>query len=149
MDVRVSWTVKKAERWRIDAFELWCWRRLFIISWTPKRSNQCILKEIRPECSLEELMLKLKLQYFGQELTHLKRSRCWERLKSGAEGGDRWWDGWMASLTQWTWVWVKSGSWWWTGRPDMLQSMGLRRFRHNWVTEQNWLKQQQHVNKQK
>ena len=72
------------------------------------------------------------------ELTHLKRPWCWERLKVGGEGNDRGWDGWMASWTQWMWVWVNSGSWWWTGRPDMLQSMGSQRVRHDWVTELNW-----------
>ena len=90
-----SWTVKKAER-RIDAFELWCWRRLLRVPWTAKRSNQLILKEISPEYSLEGLMLKLKLQYFGhlmQKLTHWKRPWCWERLKAGGEGDDRGWDG--------------------------------------------------------
>ena len=73
-----------------------------------------------------------------EELTHLKRSWCWERSKIGGEGDDRGWDGWMASLTQWTWVWVSSGSWWWTGKPGVLQSMGSQRVRHNWVTELNW-----------
>ena len=108
-----SWTVKTAERRRIDAFELWCWRRLLRVPWTAKRSNQSILKEISPGCSLEGLMLKLKLQYFGhlmEELTHWKRLWCWEGLGAGGEGNDRGWDGWMASLTQWTWVWVNSGS---------------------------------------
>ena len=97
--------------------------------------------EISLEYSLERLMLKLKLQYFGhlthlksQELTHLKRPWCWERLKAGEED-DRGWDGWMASPTQWTWVWVDSRSWWWTGRPGMLQSMGSQRVRHDWATE--------------
>ena len=76
-----------------------------------------------------------------EELTNLKRPWCWERLKGGGEGDDRGWDGWMASLTQWTWVWVNSGSWWWTtGRPGVLQFMGLQRVRHNWVTELNWVK---------
>ena len=98
-----SWTIKKAEHQRIDAFELWCWRRLLRVPWTARRSNQSILKEISPVCSLEGLMLKLKLQYFG----HLMRStdsleRCWERLRAGGEGDDRGRDGWMASLTQWT-----------------------------------------------
>ena len=73
-----------------------------------------------------------------EELTHLKRPWCWERLRAGGEGDDRRWDGWMASLTGWTWVWVNSGSWWWTGRPGMLQSMGSQRVRHNWVTDLNW-----------
>ena len=110
-----------------------------LLDW--RRSNQSILKEISPECSLEGLMLKLKLQYsvtWCKELTHLKRPWCWGRLKTGREGDDRRWDGWMASLTRWTWVWVNSGSWWWTGRPGVLQSMGLQRVRHDWVTELNW-----------
>ena len=118
-----SWTIKRAECRRIDAFELWCWRRLLRVPWTARRSNQSILQEISPEYSLEELMLKLKLQYLGtwcEELTHWNRPCCWERLKAGGEGDDRGWDGWMASLTWWTWVWVGSGSWWWTGRPGML-----------------------------
>ena len=86
-------------------------------------------------------MLKLKLQYFGpwcEELTRLKRPWCWERLKAGGEGDDREWDGWMASLTQWTWVWVNSWSWWWTGRPGVLQFMGSQRVGHDWATEVNW-----------
>ena len=74
-----------------------------------------------------------------EELTHLKRPWCWERLKAGGEGDDRGWDGWMASPTQWTWVWASSGSWWWTGRPDVLQSMGLQRVGHDWATELNWI----------
>ena len=122
-----GWTIKDAEHWRIDAFELWCWRSLLRVPWTARRSNQSILKEISPRCSLEGLMLKLKLQYLGtwcEELTHLKRLWCWERLRAGGEGDDRGWDGWMVSLTWWTWVWVNSGSWWWTGRPGMLWSMG-------------------------
>ena len=104
---------------RIDAFEPWCWRRLLRVPWTARRSNQSILKEINPGCSLEGLMLKLKLQYlatWGEELTHLKRPWCWESLKAGGEGDDRGWDGWMASLSQWTWVWVGSRIWWQTGR---------------------------------
>ena len=124
-----SWTIKKAERRRIDAFELWCWRRLLRVPWTARRSNQSILKEISPGRSLEGLMLKLKLQTLAtwcEELTHWKRPWCWERLRAGGEGDDRgWgWDGWMASPTRWTLVWVDSGSWYWTGRPGMLQSMG-------------------------
>ena len=73
-----------------------------------------------------------------KELTHLKRPWCWERLNAGGEADDRGWDGWMVSPTQWTWVWIDSGSWWWTGRPGMLQSMGLQRVRHNWATELSW-----------
>ena len=139
-----SWTIKKAEHQRIDAFELWCWRRFLRVPWTAWRSNQSILKEISPGCSLEGLMLKLKLQYFGhiisigQILTHLQRPWCWERLKAGGEGDDRGWDGWMASPTQWTWVWVNSGRWWWTGRPGVLRSTGLQRVGHDWETELNF-----------
>ena len=124
-----SWTIKKAEYWRIDAFELWYWRRLLRVPWTARRSNQSILKEVSPEYSLEGLMLKLKLQYLAtwcEELTHLKRPWCWERLRAGGEGDNRGWDGWMASPTQWTWVWVNSRSWWWTGRTGMLQSQGRK-----------------------
>ena len=105
--------MKKAECQRIDAFELWCWRRLLRVPWTARRSNQSILREIRSECSLEGLMLKLKLPIIwppnAEKLTHLKRPWCWERLRAGGEGDNRGWDGWMASLTQWTWVWVNSG----------------------------------------
>ena len=136
-----SLTVKKAERWRIDAFELWCWRRLLRVLWTARRSNQSILKEISPECSLEGMMLKLKLQYFGtscEELTHWKRLWCWEGLGAGGEGANRGWDGWMGSPTRWMWVWVNSGSWWWTGRPGVLQFTGSQRVRHDWATELNW-----------
>ena len=136
-----SWTIKKSECQRIDAFELWCCRRLLRAPWTARRSNQSILKEISPGCSLEGMMLKLKLQYFGhlmQRVTHLKRLWCWEGLGAGGEGDDRGWDGWMASLTQWTWVRVNSGSWWWTGRPGVLWFMGSQRVGHDWVTELNW-----------
>ena len=105
-----NWTVKKAEHWSIDAFELWCWRRLLRVPWTERRSNQSILKEINLEYSLEGLMLKL--QYFG----HLMwRANSWEKtlMLGKTEGrsrrGSRGWDGWMASLTQWAWIWVNSG----------------------------------------
>ena len=106
-----SWTIRKAEHWRIDAFKLWCWRKLSKVLWTARRSNQSILKEIILDYSLEGLMLKLKFQYFGhlmRRVDHWKRSWCWERLKAGREGGNRGWDGWMASPTQRTWVWVNS-----------------------------------------
>ena len=131
-----SWTIKKAECWRMDAFELWCWRKLLRVPWTARRSNQSILKEISPKCSFEGLMLKLKLQYLAtwcKELTDWKRPWCWERLKAGGEGDDRGQDGWMA----WTWVWASSGSWWWTEKPGKLQSMGSQRVRHDWETELN------------
>ena len=131
-----SWTIKKAGHWRIDAFELWCWRRLLRIPWTARRPNQSILKEISPEYSLEELMLKLKLQYFGhlmQRAAHLKRPWCWERLKAGGEGDDRGWDGWMVSLNQWTWVWVSSGSWWWIGKPGVHGVTKSRTLLSDWT----------------
>ena len=121
-----SGTIKKSECQGIDSFELWCWRRLLRVPWTAT-SNQSILKEISPEYSLEGLMLKLNLQYSGhrcKELTHWKRSWCWERLKAGGEGDNRGWDGWMASPTQRMWVWVNSGCWWCTGRPGVLRFMG-------------------------
>ena len=136
-----SWTVKKAEHWRIDAFELWCWRRLLRVPWTARRSNQSILKGMSPGCSLEGLMLRLKLQYFGHlmwRVDSLEKTLMLGGTGAGAEGNDRGWDGWMASPTQWTWVWVNSGSWWWTGRPGVLQFMGLQTVRHDWATELNW-----------
>ena len=99
-----SWTIKKAEHWRIDAFELWCWRRLLRVPWTARRSNWSILKEISPEYSLEGLMLKLKLQYFGHLLRRtdsLEKTLMLGRLKAGGKGDDRGWNSWMASPTQW------------------------------------------------
>ena len=95
-----SWTIKKAERWRTDVSELWCWRRLLRVPWTARRYNQSILKEISPEYSLEELMLNLKLQPFGHSMWRtdsLKKTWCWERLKAGGKRDDRGWDGWMTS----------------------------------------------------
>ena len=134
--------MKKAERRRIDAFELCCWRRLLRVPWTARRPNQSILKEISPGISLEGMMLKLKLQYFGhlmRRVGSLEKLWCWEGLGVGGEGDDRGWDGWMASLTRWTWVWVNSGSWWWTGRPGMLRFMGSQsRTRLSSWTELNW-----------
>ena len=117
-----SWTIKTAERQRIDAFELWCWRRLLRVPWTARRSNQSIMKEISPGISLEGLMLKLKLQYFGHLMWWVDSLE--KTLMLGGEGDDRGWDGWMASLTRWTWVWVNSGSWWWTGGLACCDSWG-------------------------
>ena len=133
-----NWTVKKAERRRINAFELWCWRRLLRVSWTARRSNQSILKEISPGISLEGMMLKLKLQYFG----HLMRrvDSLEKTLMLGGIGGRRrevrqrmrWLDGITDSMT---WVWVNSRNRWWTGRPGELRFMGSQRVGHDWVTE--------------
>ena len=122
-----SWTVKKAERRKIDAFELWCWRRLLRVPWTARRSNQSILKVISPGCSLEGMMLKLKLQYFGHlmwRVDSLEKTLVLGGIGSRSRRGG--WDGWMASLTQWTWVWVNSGSWWWTGRLVCCSSRGCK-----------------------
>ena len=130
-----SWTIKKAEGWRIDAFKLWCWRRLLRVPWPARSSNQSILNEISPECSVEGLVLKLKLQYLAtwcKERTHW----CWERLKAGGEGDDRGWDGWMASPPQWSWAWVNSRNWWWTGRLACCSPWGCK---ESGMTEQlNW-----------
>ena len=130
-----------AEPQRIDAFELWYWRRLLRVSWTARRSTQSILKETTSEYSLERLVLKPKLQYFGHLIQRAdsleKKPWCWERLKAGGEEKDRGWDGWMASPTQWPRVWVNSGSWWWTGSPGILQPIGFQRLGHDWATEPN------------
>ena len=136
-----SWTIKKAEHQRIDVFDvfkLWCWRRFLGVPWTARRSNQSILKEISPKYSLEGLTLKLKLQYFCHlmwrtdllEKTKMqgkiedRRRRGWQKM--------RWLDG---ITDRWTWVWAGSGSWWWTGKPGVLQSMGSQRVGHDWGTE--------------
>ena len=133
-----SWTIKKIEHWKIDVFELQCFRRFLRVLWTTRRSNESILKEINPEYSLEGLMLKLKLQYFGHLM---ERANSLEKtLMLGKTEGMRrdednsGQDGWMASPTQWTWA--NSGRWWRTGKPGMLPFMGLKRVGHDWVTEQ-------------
>ena len=132
MDVK-SCPIKKAEHQRIDTFKLWCWGRLLRVPWTARRSNLSILKEINPEYSLEELMLKLKLQYFSHLMQRAdsfeKTLMLGEWLKAGGDGDDRGWDGWMASITQWIWVWGNSKRQWRTGKPGMLQSMGSQRVR--------------------
>ena len=131
-----SWTIKKPERRRIDAFELWCWRRLLRVPWTASRSNQSILKEISPDYSLEGLILKLKLQYFGhlmQTADSFEKTLMFGKIAGRRRRRQR-----MASPTQWTWVWVNTRSWWWMGRPGVLRSMWLQRVRYNWAIEPNW-----------
>ena len=137
-----SWTIKKAELLRTDAFELWCWRRLLRVPWTARRSNHLILKKSVLNIPWKDWCWSRNsntLATWCKELTHLKRPWCFERLKEGGERDDRGWDGWMTSPTQWTWVWASSGSWWWTQKPGVLQSMGLQRVRRDWVTELTWI----------
>ena len=140
-----SRNIKKTECWRLDTFEPWCCRRISRVPWTARRSHLSFLKEINPDYSLEGLMLKLKLQYFGHLMwrgeVRGKRPglRRWGRLKAG-EGDDGGWDGWMASLSRWTWVWASFGSWWWTVRLGVLQFMGSQRVRHDWATDLKWKK---------
>ena len=122
-----SWTLKKAKHWRIDAFELWCWRRLLRVFWTARRSNQPIVKRSLLSVHRKDWCWSWNsntLATWCTELTYLRRLWCWERLKVGGEGDDRGWDGWMVLPTLWRWVWINSGSWWWTARPGVLQSMG-------------------------
>ena len=136
LDYKESWAPKNWCFWTVVL------EKTLASPWTARRSNQSILKEISPEYSLAELMWKRNsstLATWNKELTHLKRPWCGERLKAGGEGADKGWDGWMASLTQWSWVWVNSRSWCWTGRPGVLQSMGVAKSRtrlSNW-TERN------------
>ena len=131
-----NWTIKKAECQRTDAFELWCWRRLLRVPWTARRSNQSILRKLVLNIHWKDWCWSWNsntLTTWCKELTHLKRPWCWERLKVGGEGDDRGWDGWMTSPTQWTWVWVSARSWWWTGKPGVLQSTGLQTQLGNWT----------------
>ena len=132
-----SWTIKKAEHWRIDAFELWCWGILLRVPWTARRYIESMGGSVlgvhwKDWCWSWN---SNTLATWCEELTHLKRPWCWERLKVGGEGDDRGWDGWMASPTQWTWVWVNSASWWWAGRCGMLQFTRSQRVGHNCATE--------------
>ena len=127
-----------AECWRIEAFELWCWRRLLRVPCTASRSNQSIPKEINTDCWKDWCWSSNTLATWCKKLTHWKRLWCWERMKAGGEGDNRGWDGWMASQTGSTWVWASSRSWWWTGRPGVLQSMGSQRVGRDWATELNW-----------
>ena len=136
------WELDYKESW---ALKNWCFWTVVLEKtlespWTARRSNQSFLKEISPEYSLEGLMLKLKLQYFGHLMWRtdsLKRPWCWEWLKVGREADDRGCDGWMASLTRWTWVWVSCRNCWWTGKSGVL-SMGSQRVGHDCATELNW-----------
>ena len=128
-----SWTIKEAECERIDAFELWCWRRLLRVPWRSRRSNQSVLNIHWKDWCWS--WSSNTLATWCEELTHWKRPWCWERLKQGGEGDDRGWDGWITLLTQWTWFWASSGSWWWTGKPGVLQSTGSQRVRHDWAIE--------------
>ena len=131
------WTIKKAEYWKIYAFELWCWRRLL----SPLDCKE--IQPVHPKGDQSWIFIARTnaetqiLTTWCKELTHWKKPWCWERLKVGGEGDDRGWDGWMASLTQWTWVWASFKSLWWTGKAGVLQSMGLQRVGHDWVTELN------------
>ena len=102
----------------------------------------CVLKEINPKYYWKDCCWSHSSNTSGtwcEELTHWKRPWCWDRLRAGGDGDNRGWDGWMASPTRWTWVWVNSGSWWWTGRPGVLRFMGSQRVGHDWATELNWL----------
>ena len=134
-----SWTVKKAERQRIDAFELWCWRRFLRVRGLQGDPTSPFWRRSALGFLWKEWCWKSStLATSCEELTHWKRLWCWEGLGAGGEGDDRWWDGWMALLTRWTWVWVNSGSCWWTGRPCVLRFMGSQRVGHDWATELNW-----------
>ena len=139
-----SWTVKKAEHQRIDTYEMWCWRRFLRVPWTARRSNQSIQKEISSEYSLEGLMLKLKLQSFGHRMRRTdsmektmilgkiegRRRKGWQRMRWW---DDRGWDGWMISLTWWTWIWASSGSWWRIGRPGFNHWVWKIPWRMEWL----------------
>ena len=119
----------------LDAFELWCWRRLSRVPWTSRRSNRSTPKGINTEYSLKGLVLKLILWPHDANNWLLRKDldagKDWGQEEKEMQG----WDGWIASPTRWTWVWAGSGSWWWTGRPGTLQSMSLQRVRHYWATE--------------
>ena len=132
------WELDYKESWAPKNWCFWTVRRLLRDPWTARRSNQSILKEISPGCSLEGLMLKLKLQYFDVKSWLMGKDpdagKDWGQEEKGMAEDELVW---MASPTQWTWVWVDSGSWWWTGRPGVLRFMGLQRVRHYWVTELN------------
>ena len=135
-----SWTIKKTEFQRIDAFQLWCGRRLLRVLWTARGSNQAILKKINPECSLEGLMLKLKLQYFGHLMGRtdsLEKTLMLGKTEGrGRREVNRGLNCWMVPPTQCTWVWANFGRWWRTRKLDVLQSMRLQKVRHDLMTDQ-------------
>ena len=133
-----SWTVKKAECWRINAFKLWCWRRLLRVPWTAGRSNKSIPKIISPQYSWKDQCWSWSSNTLAtccEGLTHWNRPWCWARSKAGVEVDNRGWDGWMASPTWWRRVWTSSGSWWWKAKPGVIQSMWPQRVGDYWVTE--------------
>ena len=143
-----SWTVKKAERRRIDAFELWCWRKLLRVPWSARSSTSPSERKSVLNIHWKDWCWSWNANTLAtcfEELTHLKRPRCWERLRAGGEGDDRGWDGWMALPIQWTWAWVNSRSWWWTGKPGMLWFMASQRVGHDWETEVNWIETEAEV----
>ena len=133
--------------WELDHKESWALKIVLLscgvgedlrVPWTARRSNQSILKEITTEYSLEGLMLKLKLQYFGhlmQRTELLEKTVMLGKIEGRRRRDDRGWDGWMASPMRWPWVWIGSRSWWWTAKPGLLQSMVSQRVRHDWATE--------------
>ena len=136
-----NWIIKKAEHWRIDAFKLWCWRRLLRVPWTSRRSNQSYPKGNQPWIFIGRTDAEAEAPVIWPPDT--KSQLIGKTLMLGKIGGRRrrdyrGWDGWKASSTQWTWVCLNSGSWWWTGRPGVLRFMGSQRVRHDWATDLNW-----------
>ena len=136
-----SWTIRKLEHRRIGAFWTVVLKKTLESPLECKeiqpihpKGNQSLIFIGRTEAEAETPILSPPCE----DLTHWKRPWCWEGLKAGGEGDDRGWDGWMSSPTGWTWVSASSGSWWWTGKPGVLQSMWLQRVRHVWATDLNW-----------
>ena len=136
-----SWTINKAEHWRIDAFELWYWRRLLRVPWTARRSNLFILKKNQSWIFIGRTDVEVETPILWPP--DVKKWFVWKDPDAGkdwkGEGDDRGWDGWTASPIQWTWVWVSSRSWGWKGKPGVLKSMGSKRVGHDWASELNWL----------
>ena len=133
-----SCTVKEAKRRKIDAFELWCWRRLLRVPCQQGDSTSLSWRRSVLGVHWKDWSWSWNSNTLAtscEELTHWKRPWCWVGLGEGGEGDDRGWGGWIASPTRWTWVWVNSGSWWWTGRPDVLRFLRSQRVGHDWVTE--------------